>query len=499
MQCKRILCALLASLMILPLAACGNTGEDESTASASTTAAAATDGGTEAETKATLDLPEKRFDDFELTFVTRDEGEWTTVEIVPDETSEFVNVAEAVTERNEILKSTYGVTLKELKTNNAEYTTRVNKETMAPTGDFQAIVSRMDTAAGLVQQGSLIDLSSEECAQYMNFSKPWWDSKMVEGLTIDGKVYFATGDILTSDNDGTFALLFNKKIATEVKLPDLYQLVNNGAWTMDQMYSFEKLAINDKNSDGKLSYDTDVCGFAYTGDSPYCIVYAGGLQVIRMVDGDLAYNLDVSRASNIADKAALLFSKETTVDMNAAGGSIVEVGQKCFGEGHALFFGECMQCVSRMRSYDVDFGILPFPKYDDAQENYYSMMHLVGGVVSIPKSVQGEARETVAYLLEAISYHSVDTLTNLYYDLNLKTKNAKDAESGPMIDLILANRVYDLAYTYQLGGVVANVASAMLPSSKTNVASLNKSAQSGIKRGLSQLRKNIEKAEKKSS
>ena len=28
MQCKRILCALLASLMILPLAACGNTEED---------------------------------------------------------------------------------------------------------------------------------------------------------------------------------------------------------------------------------------------------------------------------------------------------------------------------------------------------------------------------------------------------------------------------------------------------------------------------------------
>ena len=41
-------------------------------------------------------------------------------------------------------------------------------------------------------------------------------------------MYFATGDILTSDNDGTFALLFNKKIATEVKMPDLYKMVDNG-------------------------------------------------------------------------------------------------------------------------------------------------------------------------------------------------------------------------------------------------------------------------------
>ena len=237
MQCKRILCALLASLMILPLAACGNTEEDTGT-SASTTNAA-TDAETGEETKATLDLPEKRFDDFELTFITRDEAEWSTVEIIPDTTSDFVNIAEAVTERNEILKSQYGVTLKELKTDPSSYATKVNKETMSPSGDFQAIISRMDTAAGLVQQGSLIDLSAEECAQYINFNKPWWDGKMVKGLTIDGKVYFATGDILTSDNDGTFALLFNKKIATEVKMPDLYKMVDNGTWTMDQMYTLD--------------------------------------------------------------------------------------------------------------------------------------------------------------------------------------------------------------------------------------------------------------------
>ena len=88
MQCKRILCALLASLMLLPLAACGNTEED--TGTSTSTANAATDAETGEETKATLDLPEKRFDDFELTFITRDEAEWSTVEIIPDTTSDTV-------------------------------------------------------------------------------------------------------------------------------------------------------------------------------------------------------------------------------------------------------------------------------------------------------------------------------------------------------------------------------------------------------------------------
>jgi predicted small lipoprotein YifL len=503
MRIKKILCALLAVLMILPIAACGNTGEDVTATEASSTAAdaAAETDASEAETaKATLDLPEKKFEDYELTFITRDEGEWTTVEIVPDEDSEFVNIAEAVSERNEILKSVYGITLNQIATNNANYTTVVSKETMSPSGDFQAIISRLDTAANLVQQGSLVNLLNETCSTYMDFTKPWWDSQVTEELAIDGKAYFATGDLLTADNDATFCLLFNKKIASEAQLPDLYQQVNNGTWTMDQMYSYEGLVINDKDGDGKLSYDSDVCGFAYTGDSPYCILYAGGLRVIqRDNDGELSYNLDISRASDIQDKAALLFSSSLTVDMNAPGGSVVEVGQKCFGENHALFFGECMQCVARMRSYDVDFGVLPFPKYDEAQEQYYSMMHLAGSVVSIPKSVEGDSLSTVAYLLEAISYYSVDTVTNLYYDLNLKTKNAKDAESGPMIDLILDNRVYDVAYAYSLQGVVGNLASAMLPSSNKNVASMEKSSKTSVNTGLRKLRKNIEKAEKKSS
>lgn len=499
MKLKQLLCAALAALMILPLAACGDTGEGTGSTEASATGnAAASDTESDSETKETLDLEDKTFDGFELVFVTRDESEWSTVEIVPEENSEFVNIAEAVTERNEIIKTKYGVTLGEIKTDNGSYASKVNNEIIAPTGDFQAIVSSMANAAGFVRNGALVDLAGETCSSYIDLNKSWWDRKMSESLAIEGKVYFATGDILTSDNDATFMMMFNKKIATETKLGDLYQMVNNGTWTMDTMYSMAQLAVNDKDGDGKLAYDSDVAGFAYTVDAPYCLMYAGGLQIIkRDSDDSLTYELDIKRADNIAAKTRLLFDKSLTVDINNTGAtSVVVSGQKCFGEEHALFMGECMQCVSRMRNYDVDFGILPFPKYDESQTNYFSIMHLTGGVVSIPKSMQGESLERVAYLLEAISYYSVDTLTHLYYDLNLKTKNAKDAESGPMIDLILANRVYDVAYTYRLNNVVDNIAAAMLPSGKKNVASMERASKSGIERGLKNLLRDIQKSEK---
>ncbi|MCQ2430026.1 MAG: hypothetical protein MJ192_06825 [Clostridia bacterium] len=484
---KKFLCVLLACLMVLPLAACANTEDNPDDTSAGTKEA-----NSEEDTRESLDIPDTKYTDVELTFLTRDNGEWTTVDICPQENAQFNQVQDAVYERNEIMKDRYGITICEIQTTTT--VADVQKETSAPTGDFQAVVGCLSDTCTMVNNTYLVDLNGEGC-EYLDFDKSWWDHGLAENMTIDGHLYFATGDLLTADNDGTFAILFNKKIANEIQLPDMYELVDNKKWTMDKMYEFEQLAFQDKDGDGKLAYDTDICGFAYTGDTPYSLLYGGGVSIItRDEDDNLVYSLDVQRTSDIADKSQLILSKDLTVDMNAAGGSVVEVGQKCFGENHCLYFGECLQCVTRMRSYDVDFGIVPYPKFDEAQKNYCSVMEWVGGVVSIPRSVNNDL-EMVCSMIEGMAYYAVPTLTNLYYELNLKTKMAKDEQSGPMIDMILEYRVYDLAYAFQWSGVVGALAGAMKPGSKTKVASASTKYQKQLDKEITKLLQKIEKAE----
>jgi hypothetical protein len=162
---------------------------------------------------------------------------------------------------------------------------------------------------------------------------------------------------------------------------------------------------------------------------------------------------------------------------------VEEAGKKCFGENHSLFFAECLQCVTRVRGYDVDFGILPFPKFDLNQKDYFSLMHFTASVVSIPKSVTGENLTMTESMIEAMAYHAVDTLTKQYYEINLKTKGAKDAESGPMIDTILANRACDFAYYYAWGGL-PEVAECLLPSTTASVASASTRASKHIRNSM---------------
>ena len=56
-------------------------------------------------------------------------------------------------------------------------------------------------------------------------------------------------------------------------------------------------------------------------------------------------------------------------------------------------------------------------------------------------------------VLEALAYESVDTLTVAYYDNALKTRYVRDEESGAMLDIIFATRVYDLGFMMDVGGL----------------------------------------------
>ena len=494
---KKLLCVLLAALMLVgTLASCGTSDENTDT-----TAAGDVTTNLEEETRETLDVPSTRYDGTELCFLTRDESEWSTLEIFAEsQTSESDNISNAVFERNDRILQNYGVTITELKKKTGEHNGSLSHEVSAPTGDFQAVITNTSGSASFASNGFLWNLNSEEI-EYLDFTKPWWDNNMAEGMSIDDRLYFATGDLLTSDNDATFVIMFNKQLVKDYNIPDLYALVENGQWTMEELYKYEQLAVQDNNGDGKLDYDTDICGLAYTGDVPYCLVFGGGVTLCSKDEDDIpVYSLDVQRADDIADMGKLIFSKDYTIDLNAvvnSGGiTMYDAGVKTFGEGHALFMGEVMQCVTRMRGCDVDFGILPYPKFNVQQTNYASMMHLTASCVSIPKSVSGETLTMTTSMIEAMAYHAVDTLTVQYYEINLKTKGAKDEQSGPMMDMILSNRVCDLSYYYQWGSnAFGQVANCLLPTGGKSVSSQSKKFKSSIERAIGQLQKSMEKFE----
>jgi hypothetical protein len=125
---------------------------------------------------------------------------------------------------------------------------------------------------------------------------------------------------------------------------------------------------------------------------------------------------------------------------------------KLFQNNQSLFMWIRMGIVEYMRGMDSDFGILPIPKYDEAQSNYIQTVNpFVGVVTTVPQSAKDISASGA--VLEYMAYISKSVLQPAYYDVVLHGKIARDEESSEMLNIIFANRVYDLGDIFDFGGL----------------------------------------------
>ena len=82
-------------------------------------------------------------------------------------------------------------------------------------------------------------------------------------------------------------------------------------------------------------------------------------------------------------------------------------------------------------------------------------------------------------VLESLASVSHYTLTPAYYDIALKGKYARDEDSAAMLDILFANRVYDLTQAYGWGSMPASIKDLAVKGS-TDLASLVASKQSSF-------------------
>ena len=96
------------------------------------------------------------------------------------------------------------------------------------------------------------------------------------------------------------------------------------------------------------------------------------------------------------------------------------------------------------RDMKDDFMPIPYPKYDETQDKYYSMMTASCLVMSIPKSVKDTA--SAGLITEAMSECSAGDLKEAVYDRLLSYQTMRDEKSLEMLKLITDGLIIDYGY-----------------------------------------------------
>lgn len=321
-----------------------------------------------------------------------------------------------------------------------------------------------DAVRKLAPEGLLVDLNT---MPYMDLSHPWYDQNSMESLSIGGKTFAVTGDMLIMDKEATNAVLFNKKMTDEYKLGNFYEMVDNGTWTLDVLEKCARAVASDLNNDGSMDKE-DQYGLVTSNVESYFLMVGCGVRPVELDSNDLpTLNLKSEKLYDAIERA-IKFNND--FDIAISGSKYAEDWEgtldPAFSSGRALFYVGGLNRVTLFRGMEIDFGIVPMPKYDEAQDEYYSLVSIgCSDAIIIPKSATD--LERTGAIIEALSAEGYYTLKPAYYDTVLKGKGVRDDESSAMLDIIFGNRVYDLLYMYDWGGLTS-----LLYNSDGNVASI---------------------------
>lgn len=443
----RFLAASLAILMMSGiLVACGNAGAGGNNTQAQTTAGAESVEQTESIYDKDGYLLDEIPADIDLKNVTITVLYWDDVENheFPVFESNGDTVDEAILEANakteERLKIKFDYMGTPGNNNNAgAYVTKV--DATQKSGDPIDIYAAYSKTLGSVAvKGYCQNLLEQD--DKIDFNKPWWPSSLIEEATIKNKLYFCAGDLSTNLLYMMYVVFFNKEVIDNFNLENPYDLVRANEWTYEKMFTM----ASSLTAPGSPDMVYGLCTGSNVHLDPF--FYAAGLHTTeRDSEGTpiISPSWGGERAVDVVNSVwTFLHSGVCTWDKTniyAVGGDDV------FIQNHGLFeMNRARFASSKLGDASFDYGVVPVPKYTADQDHFATCMGFPFTLYAIALNAPhtGEA----AWTLECLGSYGHRIITPALYDISMKERYSKDADSAQMYDIVRQGATFELGRLY---------------------------------------------------
>ena len=424
---KRILAAILLMATLLLVSCAGDSGNPSDTAE--TTSALQTTETTEAvSTEPASYVPEGL--DFEGRTFTLLGGDDVFDHYVysTDLTGDSLN--DALYERYQRVGNQLNIEFDFLGETSSGAVDKINNTVLAGDDVYQLAMVQRATSIGKMVGSKL--LANWNDMPYVNLDTKYWYESANASLRVGDYVFYTYGDIYPLS---AHVMYYNKDIQAAYKLESPHELVLDGKWTIDKLIELASAVSADINGDGVMNmYDQWGISFGNT-DQINSLMYGAGLTLSER-DGDLI------KVSPYTDKTLEVFGK--VYDLFNTGNTCYHttLNELKLTTGRVLFFTGTVHGARSYRDTEIEFGMLPYPKYNEAQENYISFLNTE--LMCIPTIAD---KEFAGAVIQLMAEESGDVHT-AYYDYLLKEKVARDPESKEVLDIIFGNAINDFVISY---------------------------------------------------
>ena len=347
-----------------------------------------------------------------------------------DQTGDVVD--DAVYERKRAVEEYLGLKVEFVEIDSSwqvadTFAQHISSSVMAEDDAYDLVSGSMTVLPKLALEGifyNVLDLD-------IDLENPWWVGGLRDTAAINGKLYSLVGDMSMTMYNAEAVVYFNEKLRADNDLPDLYELVRSGKWTVDEMLIVAKGLSVDLDGDDKITRDADKVGIIGHYTPLATIQAATGISVFGRDGGGLVYKGLDEKLVSLCEKLSAAVSDNTLL---LGEGETYEAWAVPFIEDRNLLHVGILNVSGSMRNMKSDYGILPFPKYDENQTEYLSDVSLSTVLWAVTVNVSDA--ELTSKFCEVYGYQSWKNVVPAYYVTTLEDKYSRDDQTKEMLGII---------------------------------------------------------------
>ena len=273
-------------------------------------------------------------------------------------------------------------------------------------------------------------------------------------------MYLFTSDISMNRLAWASLIVFNKNLMDRFPLEYPYTYVENETWTYDKYLELAKAGWEDADKNGIMN-EQDVFGSNYIGVDD--VIDSSGFTGYTKDDsGRFVLDFQLEKLEDIYNSYSSQFKGNAFTNDDCDWLRIVDASEYSspyramrgayLGQDHVIMSWFAMDEVSDLKYSDSQFGVVPMPKYEESQEEYYCYIDSCAPMFAVMKQSDQKMN---AIILDYMGYESQRNLLQAFYEQTIKTKRMCDPEGRDekMLGIVRANTHYSLTGLYGLYGM----------------------------------------------
>lgn len=331
----------------------------------------------------------------------------------------------------------------------------MSKIIMAGLDEYDLFINDIRSVANLSLQAMF---QNAKGVPVFELAENYWYRDFMEDVSIGNeKSFILAGDYFIDILRNCNVLFLNGSMLEEQKsvgaLNELYQMVLDGKWTMEEFLLLIKSFLKDLDGNGKFDKE-DQYGFICTGTwgSAIPFMIASDTDVVtKDANGIPSLTINNPKSIELHEYLTRVYAKDSGTNSQMDIMALLSEFQVRRG----LTIGLQRLCTLQdLRNMADEFAILPYPKLDLQQAKYITSAHDTTEIGAIPVTTPNF--DMTCTVIEALCRETKKTVMPVYYEQALKIKYARDESSAQIIDLIHDNmrNVFPLAYSEKMSGLL---------------------------------------------